>query len=197
MGERPYCDKYSTRKKRAKNLKFPSSCPYNVVSFIPQMEGRANSAIQRYLKSRICREPSTSCVHIPRPGFPPCPDWGSPVWRGRGQRAARAAPAFSIALCAAADSGAPTETHPSSGETRGGKLATGCREKANADLCPGCWKTWLAGYFIWSDFGNIKKKKNKKERKGGGEREAHRLAQAYGWSYLHIEILLRFAHCST
>lgn len=151
-------------KETYRNLKFPSSCPHNALSFIllsrkkkRKEEEKAGESLQYsgilspgYSQSL----PSLSCVYILRPRFPPCSGRGFPVLCGRGQRGGTGcppAPGIASRFVLPRITGSPAETHPSGGGTQGGELATGCWKASQHRRTPwllGDVAGWLAGSSI-------------------------------------------------
>lgn len=170
--------------------------------FLKKKRGWGNSAIQRYVKPKIFPEPSLSCVYTLRPRFPLRPGGGSPVPPRAAERPGlRSAPLS-----------APHRAAPPAAAGTGGDLGMKRIHQAGGDWGRGGSyrllesrhrrMPWLledmAGWLVGLILVRGCEKKGKGEGgKGDGEGGAHTLALAYGWSYLHIEILLRFAHCST
>lgn len=163
--------------------------------FIFFLKGCGNSAIQQHPQpknSQINRVfPELRPHSAPQVSSVPglrvsCGPWGA---AGTGLRSS----VQHRALCRRRITGSPSETHPSGGGTEGGELATGCGKESHHRRIP-CLLEAMAGWlFDFILFMGIRKKGKWVKREG----EAHTLAHAYGRSYLHIEILLRFAHCST
>lgn len=176
MEKIPYFVKYSTTKKRAKLSSFLPPVPITLFHsfFLKKKTGKKKRAAKAG-ETRQCRDLShpgypqslpRRGVCTLRPSFPRCPGSGLPVFRGQARRGgAGCAPALSTALCAAADNG-------SSGwnaSIRRGNLREGSwllEKKAKADVCPGCWKTWLDGCLILLYLRDIKKGGRRKGREG-------------------------------
>lgn len=144
-------------KEKCQNLKFPSSCSHK--AFIHSSLKKENSAIQCSLKPKIFTVFPE--IHL-SPQESPYPRRGSPLCAGRAMaaRLQRLRPAPSSALCEAADIGISGRNASTGRGTQGAELAIGCWKERTTDVCPDCWKTWLAISFHLRDV-----------RKGKGERE--------------------------